>query len=219
MENKKIMVLTSMRTGSTWLTFLVKYLTGRNAGFAKSLKDAEQIWNRNDFVKAHIFTPEQVFEKYPDAYIITSVRNPKGRIASLYYFKPPYNKNRLTKILRGSLRKGEKKQLNRMWEGYSSNRTNWNKEPHYLWIPYEWMKKDIYKEAKAICEFLDLNRNPSEIQTAITRAKGETVQRGVLRKGKIDGWKDEKFVNKLLVLDKYQEMYYNKVNQALGKEE
>ena len=210
---KKIMILTSMRTGSTWLTFLVKYLYRRNAGFARDFETVDSIWKGLGFVKAHIFTPEEVFKRYPDVYIITSVRNPKGRVASQFYFQKPYSNERLDKIIKASLSFGEQKQLNRMWKGYSSKQTLVNREPKYLWTAYEWMRENIYREAEIICDFLEIKRTPVEIKVAINKAQEESKYYGVLRKGIVGGWKEEKFSDKLLVLDKYQKMYYNIINK------
>ena len=210
------MVLTSMRTGSTWLTYLVRHLLGRNAGFAQDFKTVEKIWRSHGIVKAHKFTPERIFKKYPDAYIVTSVRNPKGRNASQLYFKPPHTEERLESILQASLKLGERKQLNRMWEGFSSRNFDGSEmPPHYLWTTYEWMREDIFREVEILANFFGVKRTPAEISRIISKAQKESKKYGVYRKAKVDGWKEEKFADKLLVLDKYQEMYYNIVNQEI----
>jgi len=208
-DNKKIMVLTTMRTGSTWLTFLVQALTKSSAGFTKEMKGVRSIWKSGGFVKAHKFTAELVFEEYPDAYIITSVRNPKGRNSSQFYFQPPYTEERLKSVLTSSVKWAEQKQLNRMWEGFSSRNIDTERTPHYMWIAYEWMTEDIFKEAKNVCKFLGLNLTRREIKQAIDIAQKETQQTGTLRKGIVGSWKKETFKEELKVLDKYQEMYYN----------
>ena len=206
---KKIMVLTSMRTGSTWVCLLLRIGLAMNFWFANTLDEAEEIWKSNRFVKAHRFTPEQVLERYPDAYIIAIVRNPKGRISSLFYFQPPYNEDRLKKILKNSLKWGEQKQLNRMWKGYSSKAKLKDRKPKYLWLTFEGLKEDTVGEFDKIARFLGFRNSKKLNKTIVDTAQRESKLFGLIRKGRIGSWKEESFEKELNALDKYQEMYYN----------
>jgi len=217
---KKIIVLTSMRTGSTWLTFLVKNLLQCRTGFAKTFGQVESIWKYDAIAKAHVWTPEQVLKKYPDTYIITSVRNPKGRTTSQFYFTTPHNEERLNKVLKRSAKVGEQRQLDRMWEGFSSRAFDGSEmPPHYMWTTFEWMREDIFREARIICDFLGLNKSVRHLNDAVFKTHRDCVSYGIIRKGTIDSWKEEYFKERLEILDKYQEMYYNIVNGELGEEE
>jgi len=217
---KKIMVLTSMRTGSTWLTFLVKNLVQMRTSFARSYQQVNAGWFHNAVVKAHKYTPEEIFKFFPDAYVITSVRNPKGRTTSQFYFMKPFDEERFNKILTRSYKYAEKRQLNRMWEGFSTRSFDGSEmSPHYLWTTYEWMKEDIHREARAICTFLGLSKSDRYIKDAVDRTERDCKNIGIIRKGVVDSWKDEYFKERLEILDKHQEMYYNRVNGELGEEE
>jgi len=210
---KKVMVLTSMRTGSTWLTFLVKNLLGARTGFATTLDEVENLWNHDIVIKAHRFTAKEVFKVHPDATIITSVRNPKGRNSSQFYFDAPYTEERLSKILRTSTNWGEQKQLNRMWKGYSTRRTPYGRNPKYIWTTFEWMKEDIWREARALSNFLEIGIKERALEYIVSMTQKECKKEGIIRKGKVGSWKEEIFKERLKVLDKYQEMYYNRIHE------
>lgn len=212
---KKVMVLTSMRTGSTWLTFIIRNLLNMRAGFAADFEEVERLWKFNAIAKAHKFTPEEVFEKYPSAFIVTSVRNPKGRASSQLYFQPPYTKEALDKIIKNRLSWSAQKQLDRMWKGFSTKNIRIQRKPHYVWTTYEWMKEDIHREVKKLSRFFGLIKTDKQIDKIVKRAQKESEFIGIVRKGKVDSWKEETFKEKLNTLDKYQEMYYT----VLGKEE
>ena len=212
------MVLTSMRTGSTWLCLLLRLGLSMNFDFAETLDDVEEIWDARKFVKAHKFTAERVFERYPDAYVITVVRNPKGRTSSQFYFQPPFNEDRLSRILSISLERTEQKQLNRMWKGYSSKAKPKGRKPKYLWLTFEWLKKDTVGEFDKIAKFLGF-RNSKKLNKAIVdTAQRESRMFGMIRKGRVDSWKEETFEKELNALDKYQEMYYNIVKGEKNEE-
>lgn len=210
---KKIIVLTSMRTGSTWLCFILQGLLNRSFEFAKTLEEMDDIWNRGNFVKSHKFLPEEVFEKYQDAYIISVVRNPKDRTSSQIFFNiREASKQRINKLIKKSEERQEEKQLSRMWTLFSTkNFSPCYREPKYIWTAYEWMAVDAYKEVEIISKFLKLKCSKSKIKDSVDRANAITKQYHYIRKGRVGSWKEEKFRSKLDALDTYQKMYYNKL--------
>ena len=216
-RNRNIIVLTSMRTGSTWLCNLLSGLLQTKFGFAKTLEQVAEIWEEGKFVKAHNFTVETVFKLYPDAIILSTSRNPKDRTSSQVFFKK-YSVERTDEIIKKNATIQEERHLDRMWKGYSS-KAKGEREFNYWWTTYEWLKEDTERELRNLADFLEVKYTDMIIRFIVISVQDFCMQKGRIRKGRVDSWKEEIFAEKLLVLDKHQEMYYNVVNGELTKEE
>lgn len=213
---KKVMVLSNTRTGSTWLCRIVRRLLNQEMGFAQTFAELELELSRDRFVKAHRFNVREVLRAYPDLKVISVVRNPKDRFTSQFHFSGG-NKEIFDEVLKRNMNLGEKKQLRRMIRGYSTRAySRRDTFPNYLWTTYEWMKEDINRETLAISKFLDLPYDEKKIRRITEMAQKESEIFGQIRRGEVNSWEDE--LGALLdPLDKYQEIYYNRINKEIIK--
>ena len=213
---KKIIVTTNTRTGSTWLCRIIYRLTGMPFKFAKTIKEAEKLWDKGVAVKTHRVLIHQILPKHPDALIITIVRNPKDKTTSQYFFSGG-NEKAYNTVMENNLNFGEERQLKRMIPGYSSRNPNRKTDINYWWTTFEWLKEDTVKETQRLAKFLGTDHRKGVAEISVKLAQRESEIYGRIRKGKVNSWKED-LPNRLNTLDKYQEMYYNVVNQELGKE-
>lgn len=224
---KKIMVLTSMRVGSTWICYFLQHALGKDFQYTENINEVERLWEKYPVVKAHrlkdnndeiVFSKDtatrEIIERFPDAYIITVVRNPKGRISSQIHFRPPV-KARIERIINQGLEWSNGEQFSRMLEGYSSMASLENREHKYLWTTYEWLLEDPYREFSKILKFVGVNSDPDFVKQTVDYTQRDQMDGGRIRAGMKDSWKHERFADKLGVFDEHEKKYYDMLDREI----
>jgi len=217
--NRGIYLLSSMRTGSTWLMHLLAPFYENTFGgaylkFKVPTNDKViHMLSQNYIVKAHRWTQHHFKEfNYP---IVSIVRNPLDRFTSTYFRLSrtqnlSYNK---VKHLCFFTRKGDT-QLLRMDEWYSTKTRHLNKDTKpYIWTTYEWLLKNPKRELRLILDFLNIKYSSKQLDDAVVRSNKKTKSTSNFRKGIIGDWKNfipKKDRKKLLpFFNKYMEILQN----------
>lgn len=224
---KKIMILTSMRVGSTWLCYFFSHIFGELFQYTEKLNEVEPLWKKTPVVKAHRLKNDKdevafskdtattdVIERFPDSYIITAVRNPKGRISSQVHFRIP-SSVRIERIIKQAIEWSDDEQFSRMLEGYSTRAPLEGREHKYIWTTYEWLLEDPYKEFGRILEFMGERHDEDHVRKAVDFVQFDQQRGGRIREGRLDSWQEEAFVDKLDVLDEDQKKYYDILEREL----
>lgn len=223
----KILILTSMRVGSTWMCFFFARATEKMFQYTENLHEIEHIWKKHPVIKAHRLknrkgevafskstATKDVIARFPDAYILTAVRNPKGRISSQIHFRPP-NSHRIERVIRQGLEWSGDEQFSRMLEGYSTRAPLEGREHKYMWTTYEWLLEDPHREFGKMLEFTGLQHDPEYVAELVELTQREQKGGGRIREGRLDSWRDEAFADKLDVFDEQQKKYYDMLDREL----
>nr|XP_039262718.1 amine sulfotransferase-like isoform X1 [Styela clava] len=178
------------------------------------------------FTRPRIFTthlPEELvnFEKIVknDAKVIYLYRNPKDMVTSYFHFKSSYpSPPELAHLRTDNFDKFYKQLINgEMWthvpegEWYPYHIKSWLKHKNencVKFLSYEDMKKDFHVVVKSICDFLEVERNETEIAEIVKRCSitymrksNEGEEKMFYRKGDVGDWKNHFTVSQSEIMD------------------
>ena len=216
---EKVVLLSEMRVGSTWLIRILKILLGKDYKPVANIADTRRHINNGFIQKLHNWEPEKLFQALqPNDYkIISIVRNPRDLITSLAY----YRKNRhhhIHDVAEEAHRLATQtpilaRQIARMEEGASTANA---KNENYIWTSYEWMKENTVLEIGRILNFLsyyipenDIRNKIDHFQRNQEKHKGNASD---YRKGIINDWENLLLDKTVKATEEVQKKYFELLN-------
>jgi hypothetical protein len=225
----KVVVVSNMRTGSTWLSRMLQKVLGHpepkawpNGTLAQIASDARQRIDSQLIQKHHGDLHTKIFDAIlPNDYtIVTVVRNPRDMLASHAFFvepripdlEPPAVRERIKARLTDDWGPSMARQLDRMEPGYGTRNKVKDRMP-YVWTSYEWLKEAPARELLAILDCLGTAYDQEEVLEVAEDFGMQAPKNdpGSYRKGIVGDWVNYFDVELLDVTRQWQEEYWRRL--------